>query len=163
VVEVKIEMEPIGHVVSRIKNPEEMSLFCDKGINSPVISKISLKEKFRKGLEGLENFSHVFVIYFLHKEKRVELKTYPAPTRVKDLPRVGVFGSRSQCRPNHIALKLVELLEVNQNEIIVKGLDAIDGSPVLDIKPYIPSFDRPEKVRIARWYEWVRNDNRDVE
>jgi len=154
VVEVKIE--PIGYVTSSIKNPKEMSLFCKKGINSPLISKISLKKEFKKGLEGLEKFSHIFVIYFLHKEKRVELKTYPAPTRVKNLPKVGVFASRSQCRPNHIALKLVELIKVNQNEIIVKGLDGIDGSPVLDIKPYIPGFDKPEKTRVAEWYDWLK-------
>ena len=68
-----------------------------------------------------------------------------------------MFASRSQYRPNHIALRLVELVKVKGNRLEVRGLDAINNSEVLDIKPYIPQFDRPEKIRVADWYDrWMK-------
>jgi len=84
---------------------------------------------------------------------------HPGPPSIKDLPKVGVFASRSQYRPNPIALKLVKLVKVRNNKLYVQGLDAIDDSPVLDIKPYIPGFDKPEKVKIANWYNWLNKEN----
>jgi tRNA-Thr(GGU) m(6)t(6)A37 methyltransferase TsaA len=96
----------------------------------------------------------LWVIYQLHEANRVELKTYPGPLSVKSLSKVGVFASRSQYRPNNIALRLAKIIEVRKNTIKVSGLDAIDGSPIMDIKPYISHFDRPEKFKEADWYKW---------
>jgi len=95
------------------------------------------------------------VIYYLDKIKKMELMTYPGPTSIKNLPAVGVFASRSQYRPNPIALRLVKLIAVEKNKLLVEGLDAISGSPILDIKPYIPGFDRVKKPEIAYWYNWL--------
>lgn len=151
----KIIFKPIGIVVSKFKKPKEVISACEEGLNNKTISKIIINKKFIKGLKGIENFSHIFVIYFLNKVKKTELITYPGPLSVKSLPTVGVFASRSQYRPNPIALRLVKLIKIKQNKLYVQGLDAINNSPVLDIKPYVFGFDRPEKIKTAKWYQWL--------
>ena len=82
--------------------------------------------------------------------------THPGPPDI-ELPKVGVFASRSQYRPNHIALRLVRIVKVEDNVVFVEGLDAINGSKVLDIKPYVPGFDRPKEYSVANWYTWFEN------
>ncbi|MCX8179732.1 MAG: SAM-dependent methyltransferase [Candidatus Aenigmarchaeota archaeon] len=84
------------------------------------------------------------------------METYPAPMTIKNLPKVGVFASRSQYRPNKIALRLVKLEKIEKNVLYVKGLDAINKTPVIDIKPYIKEFDRPLKFKQAPWYCWLK-------
>ncbi len=152
---VNISFKPIGHVISGFNSPGELQFACEKGLMTKTLSTIVIMDEFKEGLKKLEDFSHVFVLYFLHKAEKTELTTYPGPTSVKGLPKVGVFASRSQYRPNPIALRLVKLLEIKEGSIVVEGLDAIDGSKVLDIKPYIPSFDRPEKAKVASHYNWL--------
>ncbi len=151
----KICFNPIGVIESRFDNPEDLIFACEKGLSTKTISKIALNEKFAEGLIGLKEFSHVFVIYFLDRANKIELLTHPGPPTETGLPKVGVFASRSQYRPNHIALRLVELLNVEGNCLHVKGLDAINGSKVLDIKPYVKGFDRPEQFTSASWYDWL--------
>lgn len=155
----EIIFKPIGFVQSKFKNPEDIVFVCEKGTKAKTTSKIIIYKEFEKGLTGLEKFSHIFVIYFLNKINTTELITYPGPPSIKDLPKVGVFASRSQHRPNPIALKLVKLIKIEKNKLHVQGLDAINNSPVLDIKPYISGFDKPEKVKIANWYNWLKNNN----
>lgn len=152
---VNISLKSIGHVVSDFNSPEELQFACERGLMTKTSSTIVIMDEFKEGLKNLGDFSHVFVIYFLHKAEKTELTTYPGPKSVKGLPKVGVFASRSQYRPNPIALRLVKLLEIKENRIVVEGLDAIDGSKVLDIKPYIPGFDRPEIVKVASHYSWL--------
>ena len=150
-----INFKPIGVVTSKFENPKDITFACEKGLNTKTISKIVINEEFEKGLKGLEEFSHIFVIYFLDKAKKTELITSPGPPSVKSLPKVGVFASRSQYRPNPVALRLVKLVKINKNEIYVQGLDAVNNSPVLDIKPYVAGFDRPNKTKTAGWYDWL--------
>ena len=123
-------------------------------------SSIIINAEFTEGLKGLDKFSHIWVIYHLHNADRIELTTYPGPPSIKNLPKVGVFSSRSQYRPNHLALRLVDLIRINGTEVTVSGLDATNGSPVLDIKPYIPFFDWAETHRIAEWYGWAKGKGR---
>jgi tRNA-Thr(GGU) m(6)t(6)A37 methyltransferase TsaA len=151
-----INLEFIGKITSDYKFPEELHFACEKGLKTINYSKIILKEEYAKGLKGLEKFSHIFVIYILDKADKIELITHPGPLSIKDLEKVGVFASRSQYRPNHIALRLVKLINVNNNELTVEGLDAINDSKVLDIKPYIPGFDRPSEFKVAKWYDWLK-------
>jgi len=150
-----INFKPIGFIISRFKNPKELISLCEKGLKAKTISKIMIKKRYEKGLIGLNKFSHIFIIYFLDKINKAELFTYPGPLTIKKLPKVGVFASRSQYRPNPIALRLVRLLKVENNILTVKGLDGINKSPVLDIKPYVPGFDRPGKTKSAYWYGWL--------
>ena len=153
----KICFDPIGIIHSKFKDPEELIFACEKGLDTDTESEIIIAEKLVDGLAGLEEFSHIFVIYFLNYADKIELSTHPGPPSEISLPKVGVFASRSQYRPNHIALRLVELLNINGNRLFVKGLDAVNDSKVLDIKPYIKGFDRPGKYRTAYWYDWLNH------
>ena len=148
-----LKIKPIGKVSSEFKRPEELHFACEEGLNAKNTSRIILNDGFKEGLKGLENFSHAFILYYLHRADRVELTTHPGPPSI-NVPRTGVFASRSQYRPNHLALRLVKINEIDGNSLTVTGLDAIDGSAVLDIKPYIPGFDRPEKFRVEPQYNW---------
>jgi tRNA-Thr(GGU) m(6)t(6)A37 methyltransferase TsaA len=152
--ETRMVFRPIGFVSSKFRKPKDMVLACEKGLLYNAESRIIINRKISKGLEGLEKFSHLWVIYRLHEANRVELKTYPGPLSVKNLSKVGVYATRSQYRPNHIALRLVKIKKIEKNAIEVSGLDAIDGSPVIDIKPFVSHFDRPEKSKEADWYKW---------
>jgi len=151
----KISFSPIGYVSSAYKTPQQAWEACEKGLDTKTQSKITIYKKYQNGLKGLSEFSHAFVLYYLHKAKRTEMETYPGPITIKDLPKVGVFASRSQYRPNKIALRLVEIVKIDKNIIYVKGLDAIDKTPVIDIKPYVKGFDRPESFKQADWYCWL--------
>lgn len=145
-----MSIRALGYVVSNLKEAREATNVCREGLNSKNISKIVFGNGFEGGLDQIKNFSHVFVLYKLHKTKKTNLKTRTPLSE----EQVGIFASRSQHRPNHLALCLVELLDVGEKEITVRGLDAIDGSPVLDIKPYVPHFDRPERFICASYYKW---------
>lgn len=151
----RICLEPIATVFSPYKNPKDLVFACEQGLNTRTISKILVKEEYAEGLTAIENFSHLFVIFHLDRVDRTELITHPGPATVKGLPRVGIFASRSQYRPNPIALRLVKLLRVEGNILHVEGLDAINRSQVLDIKPYVKGFDRPHVYSNAPWYDWL--------
>lgn len=120
-----------------------------------------IKPEFAPGLDGLENYSHVIVIFWAHEanEKskmalRVRYRGDPS------LPEVGVFASRSLFRPNPLGLKVARLLEKNGNILRLEGLDALNGTPVVDIKPFIPHSDSPEGAYVPEWNEKGRDENR---
>jgi len=150
-----IRFEPIGKVESEYRNPRDLVFACERGINTKTQSKIIVNKKFEKGLYKLEEFSHLFIVYVLHQADKIELITHPGPSSEVNLPKVGVFASRSQYRPNHIALRLVKLQKIEKNILFVEGFDAIDGTNVLDIKPYVKGFDRPNEFKTAKWYDWL--------
>lgn len=154
----KIIFKPIGIIRSSFKKPEDTLFCCEKGLKANTISQIIIQSQYKKGLKGLDKFSHIFVLYHLDKIKKSELLTYPGPTTIDKLPIVGIFASRSQYRPNPIALRLVQIVKVKNNKILVNGLDALDGSPVIDLKPYVKGFDRPEIFRQAGWYDWLNKN-----
>ena len=113
---------------------------------------IVIFDEYAECLDGIEEFSHVLVLYWSHmaaERGRGVKKVHPAGQ--KDLEMVGVFSTRSPARPNPICATTVALLAREGNALIVRGLDAIDGSPVLDLKPHLPSFDAPEGVKLADW------------
>jgi tRNA-Thr(GGU) m(6)t(6)A37 methyltransferase TsaA len=116
------------------------------------LSRIEIFEEYEPALLGVEGFSHLIILYWMHKlqeGERALLKVRPKGRQ--DLPLVGVFASRSRARPNPIGLTVVELVGRSGRELIVRGLDALDGSPVIDIKPYIPRSDRPSHARVPDW------------
>ncbi len=113
---------------------------------------IVIYDEFAECLDGIEEFSHVLVLYWSHlaaERGRGVRKVHPAGQQ--DIPMVGVFSTRSPARPNPVCSTTVELLGREGNVLKVRGLDAIDGSPVIDIKPHLPSFDAPGDVRLADW------------
>lgn len=130
----KIQLRLVGRVKNNFReSPPQRKSWQD------VISKIMIESKFAECLEGIEDYSHIVVIYWMHKIDKEKMLT-------------GAFANRSPFRPNPIGLTIVELIRREGNALIVKGLDAFDGSPVLDIKPYtghpkdlILDFRSPDK------------------
>jgi tRNA-Thr(GGU) m(6)t(6)A37 methyltransferase TsaA len=122
-----IEVCPIGAV--RRQQPDE-------DVNDrDLISKIVIDGKYVDGLDGIEDWSHLYVIYWMDRISE-EKKTLLCPSSEPKMPTVGIFATRAPVRPNPIGLTLVELVRREGNVLVVKGLDALDGTPVLDIKPY---------------------------
>jgi tRNA-Thr(GGU) m(6)t(6)A37 methyltransferase TsaA len=138
----KIEVKPIGFV-KRASADEDVK-------NKDLISKIVLKKDLSRALEGIEDFSHIFVIFWLHKISKSETVLKVHPRGKTEFPLVGVFATRAPVRPNPVGLTLVELVKRERNRLWVKGLDAFDGTPILDIKPY-DSWDAVMNPRIPKW------------
>lgn len=125
-----------------------------EGRDRGIVSRIVLDKNFAEALKGIDEFSHLFVIFWMHQipiEKRRTLKVHPRGR--EDMPLVGSFATRTPHRPNPIGLTLVELLKAEGNVLTVRGLDAYDGTPVLDIKPFDP-WDVAEDARVPEW--WTR-------
>jgi tRNA-Thr(GGU) m(6)t(6)A37 methyltransferase TsaA len=141
----EIYLKPIGFVKNAITEP--------KGDDSQaVVSEIIINEEFKEALSGIDEFSHIVIIYWMHKTPSSERSiTKVHPKRNQNLPLVGVFATRSPARPNPIGISTVRLLEHRDNVVKVIGLDAINGTPILDIKPHIPGSDSPTEVRIPAW------------
>ena len=126
-----MQIQPIGTVRSPIK---------ERGFRDykDTISTISVEEEFAEALDGIEGFSHVAVLFWFHlSEKPAGLRVHPRGDSKN--PLRGIFATCSPVRPNPIGMTVVRLLERRGNELRVRGLDAIDGTPLLDIKPYIHS------------------------
>lgn len=141
----EIIMQPIGYVRNNVENKKDVSWGQD-------VSTIELLEDYYSGLEGLADFSHATVIYYLDKavyEKEKHLQRHPQNR--DDMPLVGIFSQRGKDRPNRIGITSVEIVSVDEKTLTVKGLDAIDGTMVLDIKPYYPVYDKKD----ATVPEWV--------
>lgn len=151
----EIVLKPVGFVKTTYSDLEVME-------NWPygVECGIEILKEFEEALIGIEGFSHIIVVFYMHKvteEQRKTLKARPKrlakvlSLRYEDLPLVGVFSLDSPHRPNPIGLTIVELLERRGNVLKVRGLDAFNGTPILDIKPYTPARRR-DKLRLPQWY-----------
>ena len=142
----KIFLEPIGFVQTKAIGDE----IRDKN----VVSKIVIREKYIEALNGIKEFSHLFVLFWLHEipiSDRIVMKVHPRGRN--DMPLVGVFATRSPHRPNPIGLTRVKLLEIEGKLLTVQGLDAYHGTPVLDLKPF-DSWDTTENFKVADW--WIK-------
>jgi tRNA (adenine37-N6)-methyltransferase len=152
--------QPIGIIYSPFKTIEGMPIQpCGaKGVQGT----IEIHEEFAAGLNGLNNFSHIILIYHLHLSKGYSLNVVP----FLDKASHGVFATRAPKRPNPIGISLVEIMSIEDNTITVANVDIVDGTPLLDIKPYVGMFDRVENEKIG-WYqsqidkvETTRSDSR---
>lgn len=117
------------------------------------LSKVRIYPEFCAGLQRLNNFSHIIVLYWLHlRDKENERCTLRVvPRRHPGAPQVGVFASRSPSRPNPVGLCVAELVKIEDCTLTVKGLDAFESSPIIDIKPYIPRADSIPEARVPEW------------
>lgn len=141
----KIEFESVGEVRNNIETKKDTNWGND-------VSRIIIDEKYKNGLIGLSEFSHLTVIYYLDKaDFVVEKHILRKPQGREDMPMVGIFAQRAKDRPNAIGITSVEIIDISQNTITVKGLDAIDGTPVLDIKPYYPMYDCKNNAVVPDW------------
>lgn len=136
-------MEPIGYVVNDIDSPIDCGW-------AKVESRIVLQENLAPALLGLDDFSHLLVVFWMHQAETT-MVLQRRPQNRDDMPKIGLFSQRSKHRPNSIGVTSVPLVGVNGREVVVPGLNAINGTPVLDIKPYYPQYDRPAEVSVPEW------------
>jgi len=138
-------IEFIGTVKSTRANKDEANW-------NEVISEIFVDKEFQDGLIGLDGFSHIVVIYHLNEAEFIKEKhLVRRPQERDDMPNVGIFAQRSKNRPNTIGVASVKLLSIEQNVVKVQGFDAINGTPVFDIKPYYPVYDLVENAVVPEW------------
>jgi len=129
-------MNPIGTIHSPFTSLEDMPIQPAGARDIP--GRVVLREEFAPGLRDLEGFSHIFLLYLFHQATRTELTVVP----FMDTVARGVFATRSPLRPNHIGLSVVELLSVDGPVLHIRGVDILDNTPLLDIKPFISAFDQ---------------------
>lgn len=137
-----MQLEPIGVIHTPYKRREEIPR---QGRLSDEICEIDIFPKYSQGLQDIEQCTHLIVIFWLHLADRSLLTSRPLHDRKKH----GVFATRSPSRPNPLALDIVELLQVNGSRLKVKGMDALDGSILLDLKPYSAEIDSIPQARIG--------------
>jgi len=146
-------LEPVGFVKTKAVGNEVR--------DKKVISQIIFREDLTEALTGVEDFSHFFVLFWLHEmseqDKRI-LKVYPRGR--DDMPLLGIFATRTPHRPNPIGLTRVKLISIKGNIVTVQGLDAFDGTPILDIKPF-DSWDSTEDFKVPEWWKKLEKEKTD--
>jgi tRNA-Thr(GGU) m(6)t(6)A37 methyltransferase TsaA len=139
----EIRLKPIGYVQRKTKSENVK----DRSLSAQVV----IKSKYLEALNGIEDYSHLFIIFYMHKTpKKEKLILKVNPRGRADIPLQGVFATRTPQRPNPIGLTLVELIERKQNTLVVKGLDAYDNTPILDIKPF-DHWDSATDIEVPEW------------
>ena len=117
-----------------------------------VETEIVLEDAYREALDGLDGYSHCIVVYWMHEVKTCDLKHVPQG-KVGEVPEVGIFACRCAQRPNPIGLTTVKILNIKGNVVNVQGLDVIDGTPILDLKPYTPQYDAVADAKVPPWVD----------
>lgn len=150
-----LELSPIGHVENGVHPGHEVTW-------EEIDSKILIYPEWAEGLEGLDEFSHIVVLFWLDRPRQEGTPLKVHPEAREDLPLVGVFATRSPMRPNAIGLTAVELLSKDGNTLCIRGLDAYHGTPVLDIKPYLVRGDMKCGATIPKWLRrlWEEQDTK---
>jgi len=132
-----VKLHSIGTIKTHFKSLENMPVQPVGGREH--IGKIVIKDEYKLGLKDLDGFNFIYLIYHFHSV--IEHNLTPIPFNDKTNTPRGVFSTRTPVHPNKIGLSLVELVEVKENIVKFKGVDILDGTPLLDIKPYIQNFD----------------------
>lgn len=141
-----MQIYPIAYVTNNRKDIEDDNW-------GSIISTIELVENMNEStLEGIQEFSHLEIIFYFDKVADEKIQ-YGArhPRNNKDYPKVGIFAQRGKNRPNKLGVTIVELLDINNKKLIVKGLDAIDRTPIIDIKPVMKEFLPKGEVKQPSW------------
>lgn len=147
-----MEVQPIGVIRAPVTEAAEDHW-------GDVVSEIHIDAQYAPGLQGIDNWSHVMVVYFMHEASfNPETDLVRRPRDREDMPEMGVFARRSASRPNGIGVTAVEVVKVAGNVLTVRRLDAIDGTPVLDIKPYAPVYDSVYEPLIPVWFIRLMQD-----
>jgi len=151
-----IKLKPIGIIHTPYKKDGEAP---HQAYVSEEIGEIEVFKEYEEGLKDIEGFSHLIILYEFHKPVKHSVKREHRLDSLGLLVKPyldgalhGVFATRSPSRPNPIGLTVVELLKREGNILKVKGVDMLDGTPLLDIKPHVPKFDQKDNVRIG-WLE----------
>jgi tRNA-Thr(GGU) m(6)t(6)A37 methyltransferase TsaA len=144
----RIVYEPIGVIHSPFKDAHGMPIQSAAALG--VRGTVEVFPEYTKGLDDIEGFSHIILIYHFHLSKRFSLKVKPH----LDDKLHGVFATRAPARPNPIGQSVVRLLKVGGETLHIQGVDIVEGTPLLDVKPYVPQFDAWNVQRIG----WLENN-----
>ncbi len=149
----KIIYEPIGIIHSPFSKPEGMPIqpSAGKGIRGHII----VNEAYAEGLDDLDGFSHIYLLYHLHLSKSYKLKVVPF---LDDRER-GLFATRAPKRPNPIGLSVVKLCGITSNRIDIENIDIVDGTPLLDIKPFVSEMNENSDYKIGWLSEYKKEIN----
>jgi tRNA (adenine37-N6)-methyltransferase len=160
----RIELRPIGHVRTAYRRMEDTPIQTSRNPAEP--GRLVLLDQYTDALDGLEEFDYAHLICFLDQVWRADAggtrpftgdRLRPVPFLLQDTgERVGVFATRSPVRPNYLALSLVRVVAVRGNEVDFTGVDLLDGTPVLDVKPFEPHLDVPGYTSGSGWLDHVR-------
>jgi tRNA-Thr(GGU) m(6)t(6)A37 methyltransferase TsaA len=142
---IELQLKPVGFISSPVTEQTDQNW-------GGVISRILLQPEYIGALAGLEDFSHAIIITYLHQAKyERERHLQRRPRGLESMPKVGIFSQRAKDRPNPIGVTAVKIITVGSDFVEVLGLDAINGTPVLDIKPYYPHYDQIDSPKIPEW------------
>lgn len=142
-----IALTVIGHVESPVKEQTDEHW-------GEVESRVVVEPEYRDGLQGLQQFSHALIVTYLHQALFEPLKHLTRrPRGLASMPEVGIFAQRAKDRPNPLGITAVAIVCVESAALVVRGLDAIDGTPVVDVKPYYPVYDRVESATVPEWVD----------
>jgi tRNA-Thr(GGU) m(6)t(6)A37 methyltransferase TsaA len=152
-------MEPIGIIHTEHREPAQTPIQPVCGEGSP--GRVEVFSRYAEGLDDVDGFSHLHLIYWLHRAIDIEASVVgPSPLKVvpflDDVPR-GVFATRTPVRPNPLGLSVARLVERRGADLLVEDLDVLDGTPLLDIKPYVEGFDLRLGTR-GGWFEKVSRE-----
>jgi tRNA-Thr(GGU) m(6)t(6)A37 methyltransferase TsaA len=145
----KIEYQPIGFVHSPHASASGTPIQPSRARG--IEGSVEVHAQYAEGLSDLDGFSHIILICHLHKASTFKLKVVP----YLDTELRGLFATRAPSRPNPIGLSVVRLLEIRGTTLRIEGVDLLDGTPVLDIKPYVKEFDNTTEIRCG-WLDQVK-------
>jgi tRNA-Thr(GGU) m(6)t(6)A37 methyltransferase TsaA len=137
-----MKFKPIGIIHTPFKSKEDAPIQPSR---SSACGEVEVFKEYEEGLEDIDGFSHIVLIYQFHKSEGYSLKVKPY---LDDNLR-GLFATRAPRRPNQIGLSVVKLLKRRENILFIEGIDVLEGTPLLDIKPYVPDFQPKEEVKIG--------------
>jgi tRNA-Thr(GGU) m(6)t(6)A37 methyltransferase TsaA len=143
----KVTYRPIGIIHSPLKDIQGAPI--QPAAAGKIRGTVEIKNEYLAGIKDLDGFSHIILIYHLHLVVKRSLEVVP----FLDKEPHGVFATRAPARPNPIGLSVVKLLRIKGNKLVVENIDIIDGTPLLDIKPYVKQFDSVQKSRVG----WLTN------
>jgi tRNA-Thr(GGU) m(6)t(6)A37 methyltransferase TsaA len=142
---IEVQLKPVGFISSPVTEQTDENW-------GEVISRVFLQPEYIGALSGLEDFSHAIIITYLHQAKyEKEKHLQRRPRGLESMPKVGIFSQRAKDRPNAIGVTTVKIITVGSDFIEVQGLDAINGTPVLDVKPYYPQYDKIDSPKTPEW------------
>ncbi len=146
----KIELEPIGVIHSPYEKPSGVPIQSVYGRDKT--AEVEIYPEFADGLSDIEGFDCIWLIWYGHLSKKYSLKVVPY---MDDTER-GVFATRAPSRPNPVCLSVAKLVEHRGNTLVIEGVDMIEGTPVIDIKPYIPGVDSQPACKKDGWLDGRR-------
>lgn len=147
-----ITLHPVGYVSSPVIEPVDENW-------GQVISRIIIRDEYAGGLLGLEGFSHAIIVTYLHKAQYDPSRhLVRRPRGLQNMPELGIFSQRSKDRPNPVGITVVTIQEVGEDYLEVQGLDAVHNTPVLDIKPCYPHYDRIDSISTPEWVNELMED-----